>query len=269
MRDYVAMTDDLDAVRGRIDAMGTAQLIYSGRLAATCEFEEFEVDTPLNRVLKAAAREIVRNPLMSRASRKRAERVDARMDDVGSLQLDDLRATVDRRTVSYRDPILLARHILQAQGRALAEGDVAARAFLIHTPDLVEEGIRTILATGMRDLVRVHKRGKQLVGSSMTINPDLRFDPCAVGDVKYKMNWAAWGRSDLYQSVAFAVGFECNRAVVVSFCNDDRDELPQIQVGDVTVGHLQWRASPGIDCREAEGLLVSSARAWWMGVIGQ
>jgi 5-methylcytosine-specific restriction enzyme subunit McrC len=268
IRDYVAKRDDLDAVRGGIDAMGTAQLFYSGRLAATCDFEEFEVDTPLNRVLKAAAREIVRSPLMSRASRKRAERVDARMDDVGSLQLDDLRATVDRRTVSYRDPVVLARHILQAQGRALARGDISARAFLIRTPDLVEEGIRAILRAGMSDLVGVHKRGRQLPGSVLTINPDLRFDPLAVGDVKYKVNSNGWARPDLYQSVAFAVGFGCKHGLLVSFCDDDRDEMPAIHVGDVTVDHLLWRASSDMDCRDAENLLILKARAWWASIVG-
>ncbi len=266
IRDYRETRDDLEAIRGRVDAMGTAQLFYSGRLAATCDFDVFDVDTPLNRVLKGAARAIVRSPSLALATRRRAERIVVRMDDVGSLLLDDMDVSVDRRSASYRDPLLLARHILRADGRALASGDVSARAFLIRTPELVEEGIRTILVQGMADLCAVTKRGRQLVGSTLTINPDLRFDARATGDVKYKTNWPAWSRSDLYQAVAFAVGFSCHRALVISFCDDARGDLASVQFGDVVVDHLQWRASSQRSAAEAESRLVSDARAWWMRI---
>jgi 5-methylcytosine-specific restriction endonuclease McrBC regulatory subunit McrC len=266
IRDYRETRDDLDAVRGRIDALGTAQLFYSGRLAATCDFEVFDVDTPLNRVLKAAARAIVRNPLMAQENRRRAERIVLRMDDVGSLQPDDLRAWVDRRTASYQDPILLARHILSAEGRALAGGDVSARSFLIPTPDLVEDGIRNVLTAALADLCNVKKEGRRLEDSTLTINPDLRFDPVAVGDVKYKLNWGTWPRSDLYQSVAFAAGFRRREALVVSFCDDLRKDLDTVRFGDIALHHLQWRAIEAMGVSAAEQQFVDAARAWWMAV---
>jgi 5-methylcytosine-specific restriction endonuclease McrBC regulatory subunit McrC len=266
IRDYRETRDDLEAVRGRVDALGTAQLFYAGRLAATCDFEVFDVDTPLNRVLKAAARAIVRNPTMAHENRRRAERVVLRMDDVRSLQPDDLRAWVDRRTASYQDPILLARHILLSEGRALASGDVSARSFLIPTPDLIEDGIRNILSAALADLCTVRKKGRRLEDSTMTINPDLRFDPVAVGDVKYKLNWGAWPRSDLYQSVAFAAGFRRREALVVSFCDDLRNDLDTVRFGDVALHHLQWRAIETMEVSAAEQQFVYAARAWWTAV---
>src|ERR1039458_4818699 len=85
MRDYRETRDDLEAVRGRIDAIGTTQLLYSGRFAAVCDFEVFDVDIALNRVLKAAARAILGNPVMAPESRRRAERVAVRMDEGGPI----------------------------------------------------------------------------------------------------------------------------------------------------------------------------------------
>lgn len=41
----------------------------------------------------------------------------------------------------------------------------------------------------------------------MTLTPDLVFESMAVGDVKYKIA-EEWLRSDLYQAVTFAEGFE-------------------------------------------------------------
>ena len=268
MRDYYETRDDLEAVRGRIDALATAQLFYSGRLAATCDFDVFDVNTPLNRVLKAAAQAIVRNPAMSQDSRSRAERILLRMDDVGSFQLDDLRAVVDRRTASYRDPILLARNILSAEGRALAGGDISARAFLIPTPNLVEDGIRNVLIEALAGVCVVKKQGRQLDNSTMTINPDLGFAPLAVGDVKYKLNWNAWPRTDLYQSVAFAAGFRRREAVVVSFCDDLRPDLDPVRFGDIALRHLQWRAIKTMDVQLAKHRFVQDARAWWLATSG-
>ena len=244
MEDYRETRYDVEAVRGQLEAMGTAHLYYAGRLAAACVFEEFDVDTPLNRTLKAAARAVLRDPTMEPASRRRAERLVVRMDGVGPLQFGDLRVPIDRRTSSYHDPIVLARHIIGAQGRALAAGDVSARAFLIRTPELIEEGVRKVLAEGMTKLCSVKKEGRQLPETTMTINPDLCFGQVAIGDIKYKLNWTSWSRADLYQSVAFAVGFGRNRALIVSFCDDHRDALGPVWFGDVRVDHALWRAVP-------------------------
>jgi 5-methylcytosine-specific restriction endonuclease McrBC regulatory subunit McrC len=264
LRDYREDKDELEAVRGRIDVLATTQLIYSGRLAATCDFEVFDVDTPLNRVLKAAARAILRVPVFSGQSRRRAERVALRMDEVGPLRLDDLAVTqLERRTASYREALLLAKNLLRLEGRTLAAGDVVARSFLIRTPELVEDGIRSILAGGLQGRCVVTKKGKKLGQSTLTINPDLQFGDFAVGDVKYKLNWNAWPRSDTYQSVAFAAGFRRDHAVIVNFCSDQRPNLPLVSFGEINVSHLQWRATLNSAPVAAEELLVADAKNWW------
>ena len=62
IRDYETFGDEVASVRGTIATAATASAYYAGRVRFVFEFEEFEVDTPLNRVLKAAAAAILGSP---------------------------------------------------------------------------------------------------------------------------------------------------------------------------------------------------------------
>ena len=61
-RDYERVTADLAFARGRVDLIPTARSIFAGRPRVRCEFDSFSEDTSLNRVLKAAARQILAAP---------------------------------------------------------------------------------------------------------------------------------------------------------------------------------------------------------------
>jgi hypothetical protein len=193
------------------------------------------------------------------------------MDEVGVMTMDNNRsAQLDRRTAGYGEALVLARHLLRLEGRALAAGGVLAQTFLIRTPDIVEDAIRSVLASGLRDRCMVTKHRRLLRGSGMTINPDLVFSDEAVGDVKYKTDWDAWPRSDLYQSVAFAAGYERQSAVVVSFGTRPLANLETAFFGEIEVSHLQWRCGPNHEPQESEATLIEDARAWWDSrVVGQ
>ena len=88
-------------------------------------------------------------------------------------------------------------------------------------------------------------------------------DPVAVGDVKYKIDWSAWPRSDLYQSVAFAAGYRRSEAVIVSVGVLRSQPLAPVYVGTVRVQHLIWPAVEVLDPAAAEEYLVNAARLWW------
>lgn len=120
--DYRDRIEDLSSARGAVQALGTAELYYSGRLTTLCEFEDFNIDTPLNRVVLAGARAVLQNRLMSHSLRHRAALVVGRMDGVGRLQESDLLVRLDRRTAGYREAITLATQVLHAIGRSLKPG---------------------------------------------------------------------------------------------------------------------------------------------------
>jgi hypothetical protein len=264
IRDYRLMEDDLESVRGQIVAFPTAALYYSGRLAAHCEFEEFDVDTPLNRVLKAAAHAIASSPTFGAERTKRAIRFVARMTEVGQLRPGDFdMAAIDRRTAHYRDALALARHVLRATGRTLTAGVQGARSFLIRSPEMVEEGLRNYLNKSLGPQYRVVKQGRQLKGSKMTLTPDLLFLPSgATGDVKYQISQGAWSRSHIYQGVTFATEFRTLHGLVISFSTATSSALADVRIGEVSLHSVTWNATSDSSAEESAQDVSDQVSGW-------
>ena len=231
-------------------------------MAITCEFDEFDEDNSLNRLLLAAALAVGGSQILPADLRQRARRISLRLDGVGRLRPQDLRAVVDRRTDYYRDAVALAKSILASAGRSLEEGPEAAWSFLIRTPEMVEAGLRQVLAVGLSQRWQVAKGHLQLPGSTKTLNPDLVFgDGLAVGDVKYKLTGQDWNTGDLYQTVSFAAVYRTRRALLISF-SPDAEVLPELTVGDIRVTHMPWQASRGTSPEDAANLLVAQVSTW-------
>jgi 5-methylcytosine-specific restriction endonuclease McrBC regulatory subunit McrC len=195
--------------------------------------------------------------------RQRALRAINRMDGVSSLQPRDLFTVLKRRTTHYREPITLAAHVLTGHGRALEHGAAPARSFLFRTPELIEDGIRTLLSKGLAGEWKVVKRGLQLGSSAVTMNPDLVFnDGAATGDVKYKLSNADWNRADLNQAVAFAAAFRARHSCVIAFVKPGAAEPPTVSVGDFHVTHIAWPADPALEAAVAADELISRVVRW-------
>jgi 5-methylcytosine-specific restriction enzyme subunit McrC len=262
LSDYRRERNFLPASRGQVMPLATADAYYSGRIGIASEYDEFDEDSALNRVLLAAARVIAEHTLLSPQIRRRALANVFRMRHVGELHPQDLRVSVDRRSTYYRDALIFAHHVLEATGRTIAVGAEPARAFLIRTPELVESGVRTILAIGLRDLVAVRKKGRQIERSKLTLNPDLIFGNVAVGDVKYKMGERAWNREDLYQAVTFAVGFHVGHAAVISFGAGTDSLPPALGVGDVELRAFRWDINQIGAPSAAATHLINQVHSW-------
>ena len=219
MRDYQEAGGWLKVIRGRVDPVRTVLALNAGRVEALCEFEEFGANTALNRILLAGARHVAASSSLPRSDRRRALSIAARMDDVTSIRPGDERARTDRRTAYYGNALGLARHILAGQGRTIGAGGHYARTFLIRTPEMVEEGIRRILQRRLGHRWRYREEGAATRRArDLTFNPDLVVDDgFAIADVKYKWTDKDWVRSDLYQTVAFAVEYRTNVAALVGF----------------------------------------------------
>ena len=261
VKDYTETDDELSFVRGRLDHLATAQNFFTGNLRIKCIFDEFSSDTSLNRILKAAALIVLRDPELTESVRRRSALALHRLDDVSELRNSDLESAIDRRTVHYSNGINLARLLIQKRSRGIDNGDARAFSFLIPSAGPVEEGIRSCLQERLSNNCVISKRSIKIGSSVLTLNPDLVFDPhLAVGDVKYKVYKGEWPRSDLYQTVAFATGFRTQNAVIVSF-GSQRDALPTLEFGDVRVINAIW-ATDVIEPSEACGQLTDHIRKW-------
>jgi 5-methylcytosine-specific restriction enzyme subunit McrC len=266
LRDYTPTADELVMIHGAIEPLETARHHYSGRMTFQCDFDEFGPDTPLNRLLKAAARVVVRNSLIQEETRRDAQRVLQRFDDVGDLQPRDTLAAIDRRSAHYSDALALAKHILSATGRSLEPGSQRVWTFLIRTPDLVEDGLRRLLVTRFGSHM-IDQWPAVIVGSRRTLNPDLVIaDARAVADVKYKVASEELNRGDLFQAVAFATGFACDHAAIIGFRVGPAPPYARLGVGRVDVHFISWRADPELSAIEAARYFLDDVNTW-LGVL--
>jgi 5-methylcytosine-specific restriction enzyme subunit McrC len=260
---YSEEVDELSMVRGRIDVLATVISNQQGRPIALCNFEELSEDTPLNRVVKAACQLVASGPGYSALLRRRAIRVAGRMQTVGRLIAADRHARVCRLTLAYSRALPLARLVLEHGGVSTKVGSCEGRAFLLRTPELIEDGLRRIMASGLEEF-EVRKQRLILEGSGVSMNPDLVFESgLAVGDVKYKYLKRDWDTSSLYQVVAFSAGFRASHCAILGFSAASRGELPRdVTVGGIAVKAFAWNVAVGAAPEESEARLLGEVRDW-------
>jgi 5-methylcytosine-specific restriction enzyme subunit McrC len=263
IRDYQGARDDLQVIRGHVVPVTTATAFYRGRIAIDCEYEEFDIDNPLNRLLLAALRVVAASTAVDRGLRRSARRLQDRFDGVGDLQSGDAGAVVDIRTQYYKDAVALARHILYGQGRSVSGGGEVAWSFLFRTPTLVEAGVRKVLSEALSDNWYVSTDTRQLLPTRLRLQPDLVFDDgFAIADIKYKVSSKDWLRPDLYQVVTYATGYRTRRAALIAFRGKAQAVPSPVHVGDVEVHQFLWdteAASPA-----AAGQRVAEDVARWL-----
>jgi 5-methylcytosine-specific restriction enzyme subunit McrC len=262
IRDYRPTSQALPQARGHINVFATTQNFLAGRLRIECEFDEFDADNPLNRILKSALVIVQQMPGLNTLIRDQAARGLLRFDDVGPLRHSDLHAWVDRHASRYSDAVALAKNFLRGTARSIELGQASARCFLLRTPDLIEAGIRSILKRSLCDVCPVKKSGVGIDGLKMTLNPDLVFGDLGIGDVKYKLS-DDWIRSDLYQGISFAVGFEVKRCGIISFSKQDNVPVKTLSIGNIEVVQFRWPT--GSEPENAEQQLARQVKAWIVG----
>jgi 5-methylcytosine-specific restriction enzyme subunit McrC len=262
-RGYREERDTLTRVVGRIDVVPTFELVQRGIAQAVCEYEEFDEDTPQNRVIKAAAQVVVRNHELPRELRKRAQVLLRELTTIGPLRVQDARATIDRATLHYREPLIFAKALLSGAGVAIDTGGQIAHSFLIRTPELIEAGIRRVLQDEFSGLHRIAKRKKSSDTGDVTFNPDIVIDDHAIADVKYRHFRVDWSRGDLNQALAFATVFGTPKAAVLGFVSSTHDPIPRgISVSGYSVTAIAWMAAVNKSPTDARREFVSRIKHW-------
>ncbi len=267
---YSEICDTLNVVRGRIKILETSEAFYRGVRAVDCEFEDFNTNIAINRIIKRAAEIVASCPLFEFILRRKAKAILSRMEGVDSLQHCDLCYTLDRLTYHYRDVLILAKYLITSSGVYISHGTKHAWTFLIRTPDIIEAGLREILATGLLDSWDVKKKGICLENSKLKLTPDLNFnDGMAVGDIKYKIVNSDWVRSDLYQITTFAAGFMSKLGLIIGFNTEETLCPPPIRVGDLCINYFAWDAREGTEPPDAAQRLLLSINNWLIEKTGK
>jgi hypothetical protein len=273
VRDYEGRRETLPAPRGRIEPLATTRMLAEGRIGADCEFDDFDEDNPLNRVLREGMRVVLAMPSLDLAVLKRASRVRERLTTAGVLRATELQASLDRNSSHYADALALSVALIAGSGRSLVHGGTVAFGFLLPTARVVEQGVRELLREALgKD--RVSQPSIPLGAAGVAFTPDLGFDRYgdgvtyrAVGDVKYKLAGGDWRyhRPDLYQAVAFAEAAGAAASAIVRFRRPGGNPLPSLTAGGIIVREVAWIADPALPAATAAANLVADIQAWLEG----
>lgn len=262
-RGYEERREELSLVEGRVELVETAVANVMGRAVAVCTYEELGEDTALNRLVRGAAKTISGLNAVSEPLRVRARKLWARMPSTAAVRILDMRTQVDRLTAHYSKVVPLAKLLLDGGGVTGAEGTLHGSAFLIRTPEIIEDGLRSLLAELLPEH-RITKRRLVLGDSGMSINPDLVFDNgIAVGDVKYRFLGVDWDRGHFNQAVTFATGFRATKCLVIGFVDRALNPLPRpATIGSIMVQALGWRTDAAYSPEKSAFTLAGEVRRW-------
>lgn len=209
-RQYREESGRLMAVRGRIDV--AAQVRRGLPAPIDCRFDEYSVDTQLNRLLRSACLRLGLLPGVPRTTRHALRTVSDRLDGAGLATRADLeRATpftrLDRHLQASER---LARLALQGASITDRSGSTGAGSFLINMPWLFETFVEHRLRRALRGSLQVVGQFRTHLdhGRSVAMRPDLVFlrdeEVVGVADCKYKLAKKGLGReSDYYQLLAY------------------------------------------------------------------
>ncbi|WP_195420261.1 5-methylcytosine-specific restriction endonuclease system specificity protein McrC [Collinsella sp. D33t1_170424_A12] len=119
-REYLPRTEALATLRGRIDVAETVKARAVLRRQMVCDYDEFSIDAPMNRMLKATMRLLVRSDI-DKARRKELRGLLVYFADVADIDLAsvDWHLRFDRGNQTYRMLMnvcwLVAEGLLQTQ----------------------------------------------------------------------------------------------------------------------------------------------------------
>ena len=190
-----------------------------------CQFEELSVDTPLNRVLKAAVSRLA-STSRSDANQRRLAELTARFEFVGDSPnpfAEPVR--LDRTNTAFHRLYRLARVLLAGDWQSTTTGESEGFGLLFPMNDLFEEFVgRTLRLALAPRFVSLQDTGKfALEGDRQrlfSLRPDIVVDGDIVIDTKWKQLKAGEAtlgvsQADVYQMLAYGRAYEARRLVLL------------------------------------------------------
>lgn len=151
--DYRRNREELATVRGRIDITGTVATRSAVRGRLVCEFDEYEVDTPHNRVLKAVIILLIRSGQVTRPRRAALRRLLPYLSEVTLVSPASIHwatLTYHRANASYRMLMGVSELIIRGLLPAQSSGSTSL------TEWLSDEAMSTLYERFLREYYVVH-----------------------------------------------------------------------------------------------------------------
>lgn len=262
---YVPESGDITVVRGRFHAQGQIRHNLARPHLLHCEYDEFTVDNPYNRTIRAAL-DACRHWAKLAPTQRLWFELHARLMGVAQVRVtsaDVRRLSYDRQTMRYRAVMQWCEWLLDLVSPDLRGGGAAASGLLFDMNKLFEDYVchreeskesdssNLVIRQGPeRALAMQNKQSVFMLKPDITIwkksSADSKFRLNRVVDAKWKsLNPASndWGvdRADVYQLLAYSKRYRCLRLeLVYPRPVDLRSDIcpPVFCVGDGLVGHV-------------------------------
>jgi 5-methylcytosine-specific restriction enzyme subunit McrC len=233
VRSYRREQDELQMVRGKIDIQRQIRRESLKQPGISCIYDEFEVNHPLNQVLKAGL-QIVRKRSETPSTKKQAIHSLALMDDVElvHIAIDQLdRIGFDRTNRRYQRSFQLAKLLINRASPLFAKGKSDNSSILFKMNDLFEAYITHLVQKNWGEVTIKDRSCKLLIkeGSdrgAFQLEPDIivrdRNGERIIIDTKWKMihsNRSRHGvkREDFYQMYAYLTRYKDVKEVILLY----------------------------------------------------
>ena len=228
-RHYISHEQDLKLLRGKLIINRQVTTLAGRRDVLACQFDELSVDTPLNRVLRAAVQRLM-SPDRSAANARLLANLAASFEPVSNVLAPlNERVRLDRTNRAFHDLYELAKLFLSGDWQSTTSGRSPGFALLFEMNELFEAFIGKCLrrAVAPAPPVRLqHLEHYALVNSDgrgvFALKPDIVIDPNGtpvIIDTKWKRlkhNEPTLGvsQSDVYQMMAYGQAYGSGRTVL-------------------------------------------------------
>ena len=245
LQGYVTVDAALPSVRGRIREADQMRRRYGLGVPVEVTFDDFTVDIPENRWVRAAARRLLRLHDVKPSVARRLRHLLHRLNDVNDLTREDLAQDVHftRLNERYRPAVRLSQLIVESGSLEFDLGTVQATTFLFDMNRIFEEFVTATLARALEALAgRVAAQERHLldVEGDVEIRPDIVWRVAsryaAVIDVKYKAAaLAEVPNADVYQALAYSLALDVRPAYLIYAAGNEPPVSRTIRHSDLTV----------------------------------
>lgn len=236
-RKYVGYQDDIPALRGTLDVVRQFTTLAATPQKLACRFDELSPNVALNQIMKAAVRrllEISANP----ENQRRLTELSFAYEEVATIPIASLRwdqVILDRTNIGWSELFRFAKLLLQDRFQSTTAGNAGGFSLLFEMNTLFEEFVGRSIKRALRgtDLV-VQLQGPRRYALVEQHSGVLRFatrpdivisragKPLLVIDTKWKRLKGAIddskrgvGQADVYQMMAYAHVYECDRLMLL------------------------------------------------------
>jgi 5-methylcytosine-specific restriction enzyme subunit McrC len=230
---YVHVEEALRTVRGRI-RVGDQMTRRPGMLLPLeVAYDDFTVDIPENRILRASVRLMMQVPRLSEGVRERLAHIDSKLDGVSALRLGThLPAWRESRlNERYAPALRLAEIILRTMSAEAGLGQQVVASFVVNMATVFEDFVTTALCEAL-DIYPGETQGQYEAyldeaevgygkGDRVKMFVDIVHSvdrvPAMVFDAKYKAatSSGAYPNADHYQMLAYCTALQVPRAWLV------------------------------------------------------